>query len=98
MTEGDLTQVLSGPVQQATFRNGSSASIGDMLKVASNFTNLGAMLRAEPVGAFGKLSLGADLREMGSRLEEAVKGATDPSKVIFGWSVCGAPVVGLSWV
>jgi hypothetical protein len=77
----DLGQILSGPLSQATFRNGSSASIGDMLKLASNYTNLNAMMQEPPVGRWGKMSLGADLKEMGAKLGEAVKGVTDTSKV-----------------
>lgn len=80
IAETDLSQILSGPVQAATFRNGSSASIGDMLKLASNFSTLGAMMQAPPVGAFGKLSLKMDLGEMKHKIGDAVKGVTDPNK------------------
>lgn len=81
LAESDLGQIFSGPLSQATFRNGSSASIGDMLKIASNFSNLNAMLQSPPVGAFGQFSLNLDMKEMGAKIVDSVKGVADPNKV-----------------
>ena len=81
LAESDLSQIFTGPLSQATFKNGSAASIGDMLRVASNFSNLNAMMQAPPVGAFGKFSMNLDLKEMAHKVSDAVKGATDPNKV-----------------
>lgn len=91
LADSDLSQIFSGPLSQATFRNGSAASIGDMLKVASNFSNLNVMLQQPPVGAFGKFSLNLDVKEMGHKISDAVKGVTDPNKVSgLAWMVgCG---------
>ena len=76
----DLSEFFHLPFNKATFKNGTSASIGDMLRLASNTTNLKAMMSSSPVGSYNKMSLGVDLNEMTSNLAGSQQGTNDGMK------------------
>jgi hypothetical protein len=71
--------------------NGTAASVQDMLRAASNLTNLQAMLSpaasAASEGPFGALSLQADLNQLkGAILSGALNGTALAAKSILGLS------------
>ena len=73
------------PVSMATFANGTAASVQDMLRAASNLTNLQAMMSpaasAASTGPFGALSLQTDLEQIkGALLGGALNGTALAAK------------------
>jgi len=68
---------LNQPISAAAYRNGTTPSIGEMLKLASNFTNLQSMMSQSPVGMFGKMSLQQDLKEMTRKMSSSLKGGAE---------------------